>query len=104
MLSEELKQDIIDFYKNLDCTYIILKVEDLVNTFIDYHDYKEFMYFLKRYNVYRKTAGKKVNKYFVVNRDDVPYFQTAKEFFNYLESNGVLYQKGMDTKSKLENS
>lgn len=104
MLRKEFKQEIIDYYKSIDCKYIVLKIEDLVNTFTDYEECEVFMDLIERYNVYRKMAGKKVNKYFVINRDNAPTFETAQEFFDYLKSDGLLYEDRMDTKSKLENS
>lgn len=71
---------ILEFYRDLDCTYFVLKIEDLLKS-LDVKDWNDFQMMLDKYNEYRKN---KVNKYFVVNRDDYPQFKSAQEFYDFL--------------------
>lgn len=82
-MNKELVQDVIDFYKSLDCTYIVLKVEDLAEGLSE-EEYNLFQRIIQRYNTYRKLKGKKIDKHFVVNRDDYPQFKSAQEFYDFL--------------------
>lgn len=72
--------EILEFYRDLDCTYFVLKIEDLLKS-LDVKDWNDFQMMLDKYNEYRKN---KVNKYFVVNRDDYPQFKSAQEFYDFL--------------------
>lgn len=71
---------ILEFYRDLDCTYFVLKIEDLLKS-LDVKDWNDFQMMLDKYNEYRKN---KVNKYFVVNRDDYSQFKSAQEFYDFL--------------------
>lgn len=71
---------ILEFYRDLDCTYFVLKIEDLLKA-LNVKDWNDFQLMLVKYNTYRK---KDPNKYFVVNRDDYPQFKSAQEFYDFL--------------------
>lgn len=72
--------EILEFYKDLDCTYFVIKIEDLLKA-LNAKDWNAFQTMLDKYNEYRKN---KINKYFVVNRDDYPQFKFAQEFYDFL--------------------
>ena len=80
MNSENVINKILDFYKELDCRYIVLKIEDLLKS-LDPYEWIDFQDMLDKYNEYRQG---KINKYFVVNRDDYPQFKSAQEFYDFL--------------------
>ena len=82
-MNKEQIEEIKQFYKDLDCKYIVLKVEDLAESLSE-DEYNAFGHILQRYNTYRKIRGKKINKYFVVNRDDYPQLKSAQEFYDFL--------------------
>ena len=83
---EWLKQDYLNFYKEQDCKYIVLKMEDLLGSIETLEDWQRLQTLLEKYNKYRETLGKGVNKYFVANRDDYPPLETAEEFKDALEA------------------
>ena len=83
-MNKEQIEEIKQFYKDLDCKYIVLKVEDLAESLSE-DEYNAFEHILQRYNTYRKIRGKKINKYFVVNRDDYPKFNNSQQFINFLD-------------------
>ena len=80
MNSKNDTDKILEFYRDLDCTYFVLKIEDLLKS-LDVKDWNDFQMMLAKYNTYRK---KDPNKYFVVNRDDFPQFKSAQEFYDFL--------------------
>ena len=82
-MNKEQIEEIKQFYEDLDCKYIVLKVEDLAESLSE-EEYNAFEHILERYNTYREIRGKKINKYFVVNRDDYPQFKSAQEFYDFL--------------------
>lgn len=82
-MTKEQIEEIKQFYKDLDCKYIVLKVEDLAESLSEYQ-YNQLQNILEQYNSYRETKKKKINKYFVVNRDDYPQFKSAEEFYQFL--------------------
>lgn len=47
---------------------------------------EDFYKILDMYNDYRKDLGKSVNKYFVINRDEIPEFENAEEFIKFVKN------------------
>lgn len=83
---EEIKENYIEQYKQNDCNYIVLKMEDLMKSILDEGQWNALQLMLHNYNAYRDMHDKPINKYFVVNRDDFPKFKTADEFFKALHN------------------
>ena len=83
-LSEDFKERVLKFYQSIDCKYIVLKVEDLLNS-INEQNYLALINMLDNYNTYRSEHDKPENKYFVVNRADTR-FDKAKDFFEWLNN------------------
>jgi hypothetical protein len=86
MTLKYIKNDYIQQFKDADCKYIVLKVEDLVNCLDDWDEWDLFQNLLDRYNERRAEQGKGINKYFVANRDDFPELTSAEEFIDALHN------------------
>ena len=61
--------------------YFVLKSEDLIDC-LDEQDLFIFDDILRKYNEFREP--KPINKYYVVNRDDVSHIKSVKEFFKII--------------------
>lgn len=83
-LSDDFKERVLKFYQSIDCKYIVLKVEDLINS-INEQNYLSLINILDDYNAYREAQNKPENKYFVVNRADTR-FDKASDFFEWLKN------------------
>lgn len=81
---EQIKQEYKEQYKDIDCTHIVLKMGDLMESIQTVEQWNALQSLLYNYNTYRDKVGKPIVKYFVVNRDDFPKFKTADEFHNTL--------------------
>lgn len=66
--------------------YFVLKCDDFLDSLGQYHGQK-FNEFLDMYNKYREKLGKDINKYWVVNREDVPHIKTWEEFAKHIKYN-----------------
>lgn len=77
---EEIKKDWINQLKEMDCTYFVLKAENLINI-LDQTELIEFDNILYKYNYSDMKKGYTPNKYFVINRDDVNFAHSAEEFY-----------------------
>ena len=77
------KRDYLQQLKDEDCKYVVLKVEDLLGSMKTWEDFFRLQTLLCQYNEHRMP--KEVNKYYVVNRDDVPKIKTAEEFFTAIK-------------------
>lgn len=82
---KELKESWKREYAENDCKYIVLKMDDLMESLESYEDYLALNDLLDKYNKSRQQKGKGINKYFVANRDDYP-FDTAEEFIDALNN------------------
>lgn len=85
MTLDDIKKDYLQQFKENDCRYIVLKMDDLMGSITNWGDWRNVQEMLSKYNTYRLSIHKPVNKYFVVNRDDFPKFKSADEFFNALK-------------------
>lgn len=81
---EQIKKEYREQYKDLDCTHVVLKMGDLMESIQTMEQWDALQSLLYNYNAYRYTVGKPIAKYFVANRDDFPKFKTADEFHNTL--------------------
>lgn len=79
-------KNIIKWYKDRDCKYFVIKIEDLAKACESYSEFMQFQYLLDKYNNYRKSLLKPVNTYFVMNRDEFPQFKNFEEFSKWIES------------------
>lgn len=79
-------KNIIKWYKDRDCKYFVIKIEDLSKACESYSEFMQFQYLLDKYNNYRKSLLKPVNTYFVMNRDEFPQFKNFEEFNKWIES------------------
>lgn len=79
-------KNIIKWYKDRDCKYFVIKIEDLAKACESYSEFMQFQYLLDKYNNYRKSLLKPVNTYFVMNRDEFPQFKNFEEFNKWIES------------------
>ena len=84
LLSTDFKERVLKFYQSIDCKYIVLKVEDLLNS-INEQNYLALINMLDDYNAYRSEHDKPENKYFVVNLSDTR-FDKASDFFEWLNN------------------
>lgn len=81
---EQIKKEYREQYKDIDCTHIVLKMGDLMESIQTLEQWDALQSILYNYNVYREFKGKPITKYFIANRDDFPKFKTADEFHNIL--------------------
>jgi len=81
---EQIKKEYREQYKDIDCTHIVLKMGDLMESIQTLEQWDALQSLLYNYNTYRKIQGKPIAKYFVANRDDFPKFKNADEFHNTL--------------------
>jgi hypothetical protein len=81
---EQLKKEYKEQFENIDCTHIVLKMGDLLESIQTPEQWDALQSLLYNYNAYRDTLGKPIAKYYVVNRDDYPKFNNADEFHNVL--------------------
>ncbi len=81
---EQIKQEYRTQYKNIDCTHVVLKLGDLMESIQTLEQWNALQTLLYNYNTYRDTLGKPIAKYYVVNRKDFPKFKNADEFHNTL--------------------
>lgn len=84
MTLEEIKSDYLRQYKDIDCKYIVLKMDDLMNSIEDWRELRALQHLLKKYNSYRAAEGKGINKYFIANRDSFPKLKSGDEFVKVL--------------------
>lgn len=84
-LGIDLRREWLHQLNESDCKYFVLKAEDVfrlcpTQQLLDLND------LLGTYNDGREHRGKTINKYFVVNREDYPQFESAKEFIDFINS------------------
>lgn len=79
-------KDVIKWYEDRDCKYFVIKIEDLVKACGSYSEFIQFQDLLDKYNNYRKSLSKPINKYFVMNRDELPQFKNSEEFYKWVQS------------------
>ena len=85
-----VKDDYLQQFKDDDCKYIVLKVEDLMDSIETWEEWEALQDLLDKYNHYRWSKGKGINKYFIVNREDFPKIKSAEEYvasLRYLHNN-----------------
>lgn len=80
-------KSILEWYKERDCKYYVIKIEDMAKACKDYPEFLQFQGFLDKYNKYRDSQCKPINKYFIVNRDEYPQYASFREFKDYLDRN-----------------
>lgn len=81
----KLGDDILDYYKSIDCKYFVLNVEDLVSC-LDEDELDQFLDTLDKYNAYRNSKNKSIRKYFILHRNDFPDFENnALAFVNWVK-------------------
>ena len=81
---EQIKKEYKEQYKDIDCTHIVLKMGDLMESIQTLEQWDALQSLLYNYNTYRDMMGKPITKYYVVNRDDFPKFKNADEFHSTL--------------------
>ena len=81
---EQIKKEYREQYKDIDCTHIVLKMGDLMESIQTLEQWDALQSLLYNYNAYREIQGKPIAKYFLVNRDDFPKFKTSDEFHSTL--------------------
>ena len=87
---EFVKNDCLQQFKDDDCKYIVLKMEDLMDSIETWEEWEALQDLLDKYNHYRWSKGKGVNKYFVANREDFPKLKSGEEYvaaLRYLHNN-----------------
>lgn len=82
---KKVKKEWLRQMNEADCKYFVLKAEDVfglcpTQQLLDFND------LLDTYNEGRKEQGKPINRYFVVNREDYPQFETVKEFIGFINN------------------
>jgi len=85
MTLNEVKQDYLQQFKDADCKYLVLKMEDLMGSIVDWDQWNQLQNMLLNYNSYRKSQGKGINKYFIANRDEFPKIKTGDEYYEALK-------------------
>jgi len=84
MTLEYVKNDYLQQLKNADCKYLVLKMEDLMGSIETWEEWDALQDLLDKYNQYRESKGKGINKYFVANREDFPKIKSGEEYVNVL--------------------
>ena len=85
------KKDYLQQIQNDDCTYFVLKADDLLDSIETWDQFYAFQALLARYNEYRQQKkAKNPNKYFVANRDEFPKIKNSEEYIALLKN---VYQK-----------
>jgi len=84
MTLEHVKNDYLQQFKDADCKYIVLKMEDLMGSIETWEEWNALQDLLDKYNQYRESKGKGINKYFIANREDFPKIKSGEEFVNVL--------------------
>jgi hypothetical protein len=90
MTLEDIKEEYKQQFAENDCKYIVLKVDDLMDSINSWNHWEALQYILELYNRYRESKGKGINKYFVANRDDFPKIKNGEEYvasLRYLHNN-----------------
>ena len=90
MTLEYVKNDYLQQFKDDDCKYLVLKMEDLMGSIENWEEWDALQNLLDKYNHYRWSKGKGVNKYFVANREDFPKLKSGEEYvaaLRYLHNN-----------------
>lgn len=73
--------------------YLVLKIEDLIKHLPTCY-LINLDKILDEYNNGREKEGKDINKYFVINRDEVPEFQDdPKLFIAFMHSHSDLFEE-----------
>lgn len=79
----------LDYFKSIDCKYVVINLQDMVNA-LSNEELNDFNNMLQIYNEYRQeTKGKDqetLDRYFCVKRDDFPVFKDrpALDFWNWI--------------------
>ena len=79
----------LDYFKSIDCKYVVINLQDMVNA-LSNEELNDFNNMLQTYNEYRQeTKGKDqetLDRYFCVKRDDFPVFKDkpALDFWNWV--------------------
>ena len=81
---EFVKNDYLQQFKDNDCKYIVLKMEDLMGSIETWEEWGALQDLLDKYNQYRESKGKGINKYFIANREDFPKIKSGEEYVNIL--------------------
>ena len=81
---EFIKNDYLQQFKDNDCKYIVLKMEDLMDSIETWEEWDALQDLLDKYNQYRESKGKGINKYFIANREDFPKIKSGEEYVNIL--------------------
>ena len=68
MTLEYVKNDYLQQFKNNDCKYIVLKMEDLMDSIDTWEEWDALQSLLDKYNERREEKGKGINKYSVDRR------------------------------------
>ena len=84
MTLEYVKNDYLQQFKDSDCKYLVLKMEDLMGSIENWEEWDALQNLLDKYNQYRESKGKGINKYFVANREDFPKIKSGEEYVNVL--------------------
>ena len=90
MTLEYVKNDYLQQFKDADCKYLVLKMEDLMGSIENWEEWDALQNLLDKYNQYRESKGKGINKYFVANREDFPKIKNGEEYITLLRN---AYQK-----------
>ena len=90
MTLEHIKNDYLQQFKDSNCKYIVLKMEDLMDSIKTWEEWEALQDLLDKYNHHRWSKGKGINKYFVANREDFPKIKNGEEYITLLKN---AYQK-----------
>ena len=85
MTLEYVKNDYLQQFKDADCKYLVLKMEDLMGSIENWEEWDALQNLLDKYNQYRESKGKGINKYFIANRDEFPKIKTGDEYYEALK-------------------
>jgi hypothetical protein len=59
-------------------------MEDVMGSIETWEEWDALQDLLDKYNQYRESKGKGINKYFVANREDFPKIKSGEEYVNVL--------------------
>lgn len=90
---KEYKEDYLEQFKKEGFKFIVLKMEDLMGSIVDWEQWDALQNLLLNYNNFRQSLGKGLNKYYVINRDECPNIKTGDDFVNLLHKINDNYEE-----------
>jgi len=89
----QYKEHYLNQFKEIGCKFIVLKMEDLMGSIVYWEQWDQLQNLLRNYNNYRRSLGKDMNKYYVINRDECPNIKSGDDFVNLMHKINDNYEE-----------